>query len=82
MSVAYTCDGCGAVSEPQLRSFKPGQWYEQTIAIDRATGLSVQSGMFEPDPPGSIRREVHACSRRCIEAASKKYGSSPLVWPV
>lgn len=81
MSVTYTCDGCGETSV-QLRSFKPASWYEQTVYLKPGTIEAYKTAPFDEHPRDAIKREVHACSRRCIDKASAKYGSSPVVLPI
>lgn len=82
MSVTYTCDGCGA-TQTTSRSFKPHSWYGKTIWLDDE-GQVVDTSLFGPRAGrtfGLRERELHACSRPCIEAAAAKCGVDSVVSP-
>lgn len=78
MSAEWICDGCGRREPGEIglsgNWFKPSRWYEKTVFEDE--------GSSPFGKVGRAKTTLSACSRACIESASKKAGVHSLVLPV
>jgi hypothetical protein len=70
MSCKFICDGCGKEKEGFYNGrnwFKPNGWFAKNVDS-------------EIEHNGVIA--IHACSRKCIDIASKKNETNNLVLPI
>jgi hypothetical protein len=70
MSCKFICDGCGKEVEGYyngIQWFKPNSWFAKNVEIEVKEKKTIC---------------IHACSRGCIEKASKKYETNDLVLPI